>query len=76
MKIAIDTTDWEARRSAKVIRTFTAIPDDVDAPSEYHFTLPGRSEVIIALVTDEGAKIDIQPERSASHRALRDALQS
>lgn len=73
MKIDIDYLGW--LDNAK-IDAVVCIPWGAELPERYRFILPGRTEVIDALVTDEGTKIDIQPERSASHRALRDALQS
>ena len=73
MKIAIDTVAWAANPK---IDAAIAVPVDAEVPTAYRFMLPARSEVITAIVTDAGANIDIQPERSASHRALREALQS
>ena len=73
MKIAIDYLGWLDNLKIDAV---VPIPYGAELPERYRFILPGRTEVIDALVTDEGTKIDIQPERSASHRALRDALQS
>lgn len=73
MKIAIDVESWVA---SPKIESVIAVPWGDEVPVEYRFMLPGRSDVVTAVVTDEGTKIDIQPERSAGHRALRDALQS
>ena len=73
MKIAIDYLGWLSNPKLDAV---TPIPYGAEVPERYRFMLPGRSEVIDAIVTDEGTKIDVQPERSASHRALRDALQS
>lgn len=73
MKLPIDVEAWIA--SPKV-ESVIAVPWGEEVPVAYRFMLPGRSDVVTAVVTDENTKIDIQPERSASHRALRDALQS
>ena len=73
MKIEIDYLGW---LSSPKVESVVGIPWGAEVPEKYRFMLPGRSEVIDAIVTDEGTKIDIQPERSASHRALRDAIQS
>lgn len=73
MKIDVDYLGWLANPRIDAV---VPIPYGAEVPERYRFVLPGRTEVHDALVTDEGTKIDIQPERSASHRALRDALQS
>ncbi len=73
MKIDVDYLGWLSKPRIDAV---VPIPYGAETPERYRFILPGRTEVIDALVTDEGAKIDIQPDRSASHRALRDALQS
>ena len=73
MKIEIDYLGWLANPKIDAV---VPIPYGAEVPERYRFILPGRTEVHDAIVTDEGTKIDIQPERSASHRALRDALQS
>lgn len=75
MKIAIDETGWTAKIASGALETWAKVPRDGDPPQAYRFTLPDRTEVITAVVTDEGTKIDLQPERSASHRALRSALE-
>lgn len=72
MKISVDVPAWEANPKIEAVIASPLGPE----PIAYRFVLPGRSDVVTALVTDEGTKINIQPERSASHRALRDALQS
>lgn len=71
MKIDVDYLGWLANTKLDAV---VPIPYGAEVPERYRFVIPGRSEVIDALVTDEGTKLDIQPERSASHRALRDAL--
>lgn len=71
MKVKIDAKAWAKNEKVEAV---VAVPAKANPPQYYKFILEGRSEVVIAVVTDEGTKIDIQPDRSASHRALRDAL--
>lgn len=71
MKVKIDAVGWAKNPKIEAV---VASPPNANPPEHYKFILPGRSEVVIAVVVDQGSKIDLQPERSASHRALRDAL--
>lgn len=67
MKITIDETAWNARDQ---IRSVTKA-DDLDPP-QFLFVLKGRSDVVPAVIS--GDSIEIFPERSASQKALREAL--
>ncbi len=71
MKVEIDEAAWTANAN---IETWTKVPKDADPPQAYRFTLPNRTDVITALVTDAGMNIEIYPDRSASQRALKVAL--
>jgi hypothetical protein len=71
MKIAIDAEAWAQCPAVEAVYTF---PKGSEKPSGYIFNLVGRTEKILAAISDDGKSIEIFPERSHSQRALREAL--
>lgn len=74
MKITIDEPAWTTlcQDESNALRSFVKADDTV--PPQYLFVVKGRSEVIGAVISDNGTKIEIYPERSASQKVLRKAL--
>lgn len=73
MKIAIDEAAWSGDARAKPSEEATGpVQAFIKTADSYRFMLPGRSEVIEVKIVD--GNIDLQTDRSASHRALASAL--
>lgn len=70
MKILIDVEAWQNNENIDAVSPF---PRDGD-PMAYRFMLPDRSDTATCAVADGGTHIEIFPDRSSAHRALKDAL--
>ena len=70
MKIALDIPAWRLLPACE--RTW-GIPTS-EAPETVKFALVGQTAIISANVVDDGAKIELYPDRSSQHAALKAAL--
>lgn len=64
--IKVDESDWNGRVESGVLSAFWKVGN------EYHFALPGRTDVIRCGVYKD--KLDLQIKRSEAHRLLAGAL--
>lgn len=68
MKIAYDLTAFRAKPA------FERCWPTADNKA-VKFVMPNRTDIIIGRLVDDGANIEIFPDRSSAHKALRDALE-